>query len=35
MKRYSIAEDPDGSKNAAAMATAIARHQDKAAQPPV
>lgn len=29
MKRYSIAEDPDGSKNAAALAAAIARQQDK------
>jgi hypothetical protein len=34
-KRYHIGDDPDGSKNAAVMAAAIARHQDKAAQPPV
>ena len=27
-KRLSIAEDPDGSKNAAAMAEAIERHQN-------
>ncbi len=35
MKRYHIGEDPDGSKNAAAMSAAIARHQGQANQPPV
>jgi hypothetical protein len=29
-KRRHIGDDPDGSKNAAVMAAAIARHQDKA-----
>lgn len=30
MKRHSIADDPDGSKNAARLAEAIDRHQVKA-----
>jgi len=32
MKRHSIADDPDGSKNALLLAVAVSRHQAKAAE---
>ena len=31
MKRHSIADDPDGKKNAVLLAAAVGRHQAKAA----